>query len=85
MKKGNCMKCNTYTYLEKHHTLPKNIFGEQGDIIELCSNCHTEYHQKLGHKNLKNKDMDFHLRFWFNWYYGGGLFTIILGLIILFS
>ena len=83
MKKGNCMKCGTNTYLEKHHVLPKNTFGETGDKIELCPNCHTEYHQELGYKNLKNKNMLFHLTFWYNWFYGGTIFAIIIAISII--
>ncbi len=77
MEKQYCAKCNTFTYVDKHHILPKNIFGEIGDKVILCPNCHREYHKALGYKNLKNKDMKFHLQFWYKWFYGAIILLII--------
>ncbi len=83
MKEGYCEKCKKYNYLQTHHILPKSSFGETNEKAELCSNCHTEYHQKLGYKNLKNKNMLFHLTFWYNWLYGGTIFAIIIAISII--
>ena len=77
MKKKDCEKCGKYTYVENHHILPKSSFGENDEKAELCSNCHTEYHQELGNKNLKNDDMEFHLKFWYKWFYGAVILIII--------
>jgi len=38
---------------------------------------HTDYHQKLGKRNIKNPDMAFHFYFFDKWLYG------LLGLILL--
>jgi len=51
-------------WLEKHHILPKSIFGNNDKIAYLCPNCHTDYHQKLGAKNLKNTNAQFHVDFY---------------------
>lgn len=60
MLRGKCEKCKTIFWLEIHHILPKAIFGNTDKIAYLCPNCHTDYHQKLGNKNLKNPDPEFH-------------------------
>lgn len=60
MKKSKCGKCGQITYVETHHILPKATFGENDQKVDLCPNCHTEYHLKLGTQNLKNPDMVFH-------------------------
>ncbi len=85
MKRGICLKCGKKTYLEKHHVLPKNIFKEDGEIVDLCSNCHTEYHQKLGRKNLKNPEIKFHLKFWYKWFYGAIILILIFLSILFFN
>lgn len=70
MKKDKCRKCGKYTYVEEHHPLPKNMFKGEGGTIPLCPNCHTEYHQKLGFKNLKNPSMEFHFEKFYRWLMG---------------
>jgi formate-dependent nitrite reductase cytochrome c552 subunit len=79
MKVATCTKCGKETYVEIHHILLKATFGENDQKVELCANCHTEYHQKLGTENLKNPDMVFHLFFYSKWKYG------LLGLLILLA
>lgn len=81
MKKDFCEKCRKFTWIEFHHPLPKSVFGE-GETCKLCSNCHTDYHQKLGGKNLKNDSMEFHLEKFFRWLAG---LSIVLALIIAIS
>ena len=76
MRKDNCAKCGKYTFVESHHILPKNMFGEMGDKVDLCPNCHREYHEKLGYKNLKNSDMVFHLLTYYKWL--NGLLVLIV-------
>jgi NAD-dependent SIR2 family protein deacetylase len=77
MRKGKCDKCGKITYVEEHHILPKSTFGENDQKVDLCPNCHTDYHQELGTKNLKNPDIVFHLFFYEKWKYG------LLGLLLL--
>lgn len=79
MKVATCTKCGKETYVEIHHILSKATFGENNQNVELCPNCHTDYHQKLGTQNLKNPDMVFHLLFYEKWKYG------LLGLLILLA
>jgi len=69
METGECDRCGTFTYLEKHHIWPKSIFHGFGKTVMLCSNCHTEYHKWLGNKNLENKDPDFHSFMFWKWYH----------------
>ena len=70
MKKAVCAKCQKFTYIDSHHILPQSVFGKNKETIDLCPNCHREYHDKLGSKNLKNKDMEFHLYFFYKWLSG---------------
>ncbi len=39
-----CDKCKELHYCDKHHILPKGIFGE-GDTVYLCKNCHDKFHR----------------------------------------
>jgi len=70
MKQDICRKCNQFFWVEEHHILPKSTFGETDSKVWLCPNCHTDYHQKLGAKNLKNTDAQFHLDFFRSWMMG---------------
>jgi len=79
MKKGHCEKCKKYTYVAEHHILPKCEFGD-GETVDLCSNCHTDYHQKLGFKNLKGNSMEFHYEKFLRWLTG---LSIVLALIFI--
>lgn len=78
MKQDNCRKCGKLFWVEKHHILPKSIFGENRFTVWLCPNCHTDYHQKLGHTNLKNPDSQFHFEFFRQWLVGA--ICLVLGL-----
>ena len=79
MEQDICQKCKKFTYVEKHHVLPKSIFGETKETAKLCPNCHTEYHQHLGTGNLKNEDMVFHFYTFYKWLSG---LVVVLGLLI---
>lgn len=70
MKQDFCRKCGKFTYVEVHHILPQATFGKNEETNLLCASCHTEYHQQLGRENLKNKDVAFHLYFYYRWFYG---------------
>lgn len=70
MKKNYCAKCGKYGYVEEHHALPRSTFGENDEKYFLCPNCHTEYHDKLGWKNLINPSMEYHLTKFFRWLAG---------------
>jgi len=84
MQKRICLKCGTFTYVEKHHILPKNIFGI-GKTVYLCPNCHRYYHYEiLGAKNIKNPDANFHLETFQRWIQGLIVVIAGIGLIYLF-
>ncbi len=85
MKKDICAKCKKYTYVETHHVLPQNLFGGAGDLVNLCPNCHTEYHQKLGTKELKNPDMEFHFYKFYRWLYGVGIILLLISAFFYFK
>jgi len=72
-----CRKCNTYGEVEKHHILPKCEYGEMGDIILLCPNCHRKYHKALGRKNLKGNSMEFHFEKFYRWMAGLSIAILI--------
>ncbi len=82
MKKDFCQKCGKYGWVEKHHVLPQCEFKGDGDIYKLCPNCHTDYHQKLGFKNLKNKSMEFHFYKFYRWLMGFSIILIITLIIL---
>ena len=84
MKKAVCAKCNKYTYVDSHHILPQSVFGKNKETIDLCPNCHREYHDKLGSKNLKNESMEFHLYFFYRWQNGLLAFLILIGIVALY-
>jgi len=73
-----CPRCNTETFLELHHVLPKTTFFGKGKIIEICPNCHSEYHKLFGKTNLKNEDEGFHEYSFWKWYYTGTLLLLAL-------
>ena len=78
-----CRKCEKLFYCEKHHILPKSLFGE-GETEDLCPNCHDEFHRYLGHKYLRKENkqpMEFYFQKYYRWLYGIGLALIILFLI----
>jgi len=80
MKKGYCRKCERYDWIEDHHILPQSDFGE-GETIELCPNCHTDYHVKLGRKNLKGQSIEYHYEHFYKWL--AGLIIVIIGLMFI--
>jgi len=82
MKKDRCLKCNKYEFVQEHHILPTSTFGENDEKVKLCSNCHTEYHQILGSKGLKNPDAKFHLEKYYKWLYGLGVLTLLVWLVL---
>ena len=76
MKQGKCPRCGTHTFLEGHHILPKSIFGQNEKIIYICSNCHTDFHQKIG--SLKSTDKNVWWAAYFRWLTGALLLIISL-------
>ncbi len=80
MKKAVCQKCLKYGIVEEHHILPKSTFG-MGETFDLCPNCHTDYHEKLGSKNLKNDSMEFHFNAFFRWLSGLSIVFVLLYLL----
>ena len=81
MKKGYCRKCEKYEWIQDHHILPQCDFGN-GETIELCPNCHNDYHQQLGRKNLKGNTIEFHYLNFYKWLAGLSI-LIILTLILI--
>ncbi len=81
MKKEYCQKCKKYGWVENHHILPKSDFGENDQTIKRCPNCHTDYHQKLGRKNLKGKSEEFHFRKFYKWLAGLSIALFLLFII----
>jgi len=77
MEKGYCRKCGKYDWLHQHHILPFSKFGN-GETVNLCPNCHTDYHKKLGRKNLKNDSIEFHYEMFFRWLTGLSIGIAIL-------
>ncbi len=70
-----------YGWVEKHHILPQNDFGD-GETVKLCPNCHRDYHQALGYKNLKGRSIEFHYEKYYRWLYGVGFAIIIAWIIV---
>ncbi len=55
-EKKECRKCGKEFYCDRHHILPKGIFGD-GETDNLCKNCHNEYHRYSGHKYLRKNNI----------------------------
>jgi len=77
--KKTCPRCQTVTYLEEHHILPKCTFNGKGETVWLCPNCHNEFHIELGIENLKITGADFHREEFWKW------FTIVVLLLLFFG
>lgn len=81
-EKQVCPRCQTATYLETHHILPQTTFKGQGDLVEMCPNCHNEFHIELGKKTLKEPNAEFHyFKFW-KWYFTGSLIVAGIWLLV---
>jgi predicted HNH restriction endonuclease len=78
MKKDYCRKCGKYGSVQEHHILPQSTFGKNNEKINLCPNCHADYHEQLGRNNLSNTSMEFHFEKFFKWISG---LSIIVALI----
>ncbi len=79
MEKAKCRKCGKYDYVEKHHVVPQGILKD-GETVQLCPNCHTKYHIKLGRKNLKNHNFEFYWKHYLKWINGLLLILILIGI-----
>ncbi len=78
-KKIKCRKCKKAFYCDKHHILPKGLFGE-GETDNLCKNCHDEFHRELGHKYLRKKhkqSMEFYLEKYLKWLYTSCIIAVV--------
>jgi predicted HNH restriction endonuclease len=80
MKKDYCAKCGKFGIIETHHILPLSTFGKNKELINLCPNCHKEYHEHLG-KDIKNPSMEFHLEKFFRWIFGLSIIGLLLYLL----
>jgi len=79
-KENICSKCGKSYVCEKHHILPRKLFGE-GETDFLCPNCHAEYHRYLGNKYLQEKNkqsIEFYYHKYYKWSYGAGLIVLFL-------
>ena len=81
MRNEHCKKCGKLGIVETHHILPSSIFGKNDQTIDLCPNCHTDYHDQLGLKNLKNDSMEFHFNAFFRWLSGLSIVLVLLYLL----
>jgi len=82
-KETICAKCKKTIVCEKHHPLPKTIFGE-GETDNLCPNCHAEYHRYLGHQYLRKENaqsMEFYFNKYYKWLYGLGIAALLFWLL----
>jgi len=80
MIKGYCEKCKKFGLVEDHHILPLSTFGKNEEKIKLCPNCHSDYHNYFGRKNLKNPNIEFQLNSFFKWLY----LLPVIGLLLYF-
>ncbi len=83
MSKKKCEKCKKNHYCDKHHVLPKGIFGK-GETNNLCKNCHDEFHRELGHKYLRKENKqpeEFYLKKYYLWLTG---LCLLIGLFFYF-
>ena len=80
MKYGRCPKCKTKTWLERHHIYPQSQFDDDESIIYICSNCHTDIHQKMG---KPDKDRAFYFSFHMSWLWGALILLVVLGVILI--
>jgi len=78
MRYGKCKRCGKKYWLEKHHIYPQSKFKDDKNIIYLCPNCHTDYHQKLG--VIKSEKKSFYYSFYMSWLWRALILLIILGL-----
>jgi len=82
-EREKCRKCGKELFCDKHHILPKALFGD-GETVNLCKTCHDEFHRALGHKFLQEKNkqtMEFYLEKYFRWLAG---LSIVVGLLLFF-
>jgi len=42
-----CPRCFGLRYLEKHHMFPKRFFGENKNLLFLCSDCHLQVERMI--------------------------------------
>jgi hypothetical protein len=78
MKKGICEKCGKEHWLQEHHVPPKGSKIPNQITYSLCPNCHVDFHQYLGMKNIKNDSIKYHHLMFYRWLLGLGVATIIL-------
>ena len=81
MRKGKCFKCQTIQWLERHHIYPQSIFGKEGETVDLCPNCHTDLHVKMG--RAKQTEKKFYQDFHRKWMVGLILLIFIFSVIFL--
>jgi len=83
-KLKSCDKCKKKNLTDIHHVLPQSNFEScqmnQDDLVNLCPNCHREYHYLLGRKNLSIGNKIFHRAFYTIWVCGMiVMFFLIVG------
>ncbi|HMY69515.1 MAG TPA: hypothetical protein PL048_10460 [Leptospiraceae bacterium] len=66
-KKGRCIKCNLFFYVHDHHILPKSRFGNEGETVRLCPNCHTHFHEYSRINTRNPEDREEALKIWTIW------------------
>lgn len=66
-KTGTCRKCQRNGLVESHHRIPFQGRQKDKDTIDLCPNCHTEYHEYLP---SDKQSRTFYERFFLSWISG---------------
>jgi len=67
-KIGLCQKCNIKFYIHNHHILPKANFGNDGETIDLCPNCHTHCHVYMTEKVTNKSNPEEVQLIWKTWF-----------------
>ena len=79
-KTNICYKCGIEFYVDEHHILPKAEFGNEGETIYLCPNCHRHIHVYLQLKvdnKLDDSEIRKHWEYWLK-YVKIGIITVLV-------
>ena len=66
-KIGICRKCGRIGFTILHHIIPFKDYYKDERKIEICSNCHTDYHTYLPAKKQKKSLYE---TFFISWIFG---------------
>lgn len=83
-KKGYCSKCGQYFYVHEHHVLPKAIFGNDGQLVKLCPNCHTHFHEYSKKETTDPNNAEDAKKIWERWLRSIPVVISVLAILFLF-